>query len=103
MPDPEKQPAAGTPPVGHKAGPMVLRAAAEVVQVLHVDVPPKITKPKRIHARRVLPFVREGQERAAHSLNTRAIIRESGGSGEEIQVVRSTPLTQPGQNHVAGN
>ncbi len=87
---------------GSKATPMKLQAARPV-QVRHLDIPPKFNRPKRIHARRLLPFVREGQERATHSLNRRAVIRQADEPGLEIRVLLNTELTQPGQNHVAGN
>ena len=103
MPDyPEKGSKGKTPIGGGKAGRMTLQAA-QPVQVRHLDVPPKIDRPKRIHSRRLLPFVREGQERPFHSLNARAIIHEAAGPGQDIQVVLNTELRQPGQNDVAGN
>lgn len=90
------------PAVSGKASSMTLRAA-KAVQVQHLDVPPKITRPKRIHPRRMLPFVREGVERQFHSLNVRADIRQADEPGQDIQVVLNTELAQPGENHVAGN
>lgn len=89
--------------VVHKADAMALQAASGVVKVMHLDAPPKITRPKSIHARRLLPFVPEGQERPFHSLNTRAIIHHVEAAGQDIQIVRNTPLTQPGQNRTASN
>src|SRR3984893_2423749 len=104
MPDfPEQNPVEGAPAAITKVGRLVLRRGAQPVQVRHLDVPPKVDRPKRIHPRRVLPFVREGRERETHSLNTRAVIREAEGPGVEIKDVLNTALTEPGQNHVAGN
>jgi len=97
--NPNKKPPAQ---VSSKASAMTLRAA-KPVQVEHLDVPPKINRPKRIHPRRLLPFVREGQERASHSLNARANIRQADDPGRDIKVVVNTELTQPALNHVSGN
>jgi len=91
------------PAVAHKAGTMVLRAAAQPVQVRHLDVPPRIERPTGVHPRRLLPFVAEGQERPFHSLDTRAIIHHVEAAGQQLQVVLNTPLPQPGLNQVAGN
>jgi hypothetical protein len=75
---------------------------AKSVELRHLDAPPKITRPKRIHPRRLLPFVREGKERPTHSLNARAVIRHADDPMQEIRVLANTELTQPGQNHTAG-
>ncbi len=86
---------------GGEATPMKLQAV-KTVQVQHLDAPPKITRPKRIHPRRLLPFVREGQERPTHSLNARAVIRRADDPMQDIRVLVNTELTQPGLNHTAG-
>ena len=78
----------------HKAGGTALRAATRPVQVRHLDAPPRITKPKSIHTRHLLPFVAEGKERQFHSLNTRAIIHRAEDAGQDIQIVLNTPLTE---------
>jgi hypothetical protein len=49
-------------------------ASARPVKLEHRDTPPKFVKPKRIHPRRILPFVREGAERGFHSATARAVI-----------------------------
>jgi hypothetical protein len=81
----------------------VLRVATRPVRLRHLDSPPRITKPKRIHARRLLPFVAEGQERPFHSLNTRAVIHRADDAGLDIQVVLNTPLPQPASNRTSSN
>jgi hypothetical protein len=73
------------------------------VEVSHLDSPPKITRPKRIHARRLLPFVAEGKERGVHSLSPRAFIALRADAAPNIQVVLNTPLTQPAQNKTSSN
>src|SRR4051794_36702714 len=73
------------------------------VEVRHVDSPPKITRPKRIHPRRLLPFVAEGRERAVHSLSSRVLIASRAEAAPDIQVVLNTPLTQPAQNRTSSN
>lgn len=80
-----------------------IHATVRTVDVRHTSAPPKITKPKSIHARRLLPFVAEGVERGVHSLSPRAMIFRRADAPPEIQVALNTPLTQPGQNHTAGN
>jgi hypothetical protein len=81
----------------------VARAVARPVRVRHLNAPPKITRPKSIHPRRLLPFVAEGKERPFHSLNTRAIINAPRDAAQDILVVLNTPLAQPAQNRTASN
>ena len=85
-----------------KTAVMALRAGGKVVQVHHLDTPPKIQRPKKIHERRRPPLIREGEERPFHSLNTRAIIHHVETPGQDINIVLNTPLTEPGQNGTAG-
>src|SRR5215470_14611202 len=87
--------------ISGKATPMKLQPA-KAVELSHLDTPPKITRPKRIHPRRLLPFVREVKERPTHSLNARAVIRHADDPMQEIRVLVNTELTQPGLNHTAG-
>jgi len=86
-----------------KVGGAPLRAAARAVQVRYLDAPPKITKAKSIHPRRLLPFVAEGKESQWHSLSTRAFIQRPEEASQDIQIVLNTPLTQPAQNRTASN
>src|SRR6266403_2322708 len=85
-----------------KATVMALRAGGKVVQVDHMEAPPKIQRPKKIHERRRPPLVREGEERPFHSLNTRAIIHRAEAAGQDLSIVLNTPLTEPGQNDTEG-
>jgi hypothetical protein len=80
-----------------------MRGQTRTVKVRHLNSPPRIIKPKRIHARRLLPFVAEGQERQFHSSSTRAIIHPAEDTGQDIQVVLNTPLSQPAQNQTSSN
>lgn len=73
------------------------------VEVRHLDSPPKIVRPKRIHLRRLLPFVAEGKERGVHSQTPRAFIALREDVAPDIQVVLNTPLTQPAQKQTSSN
>src|SRR5215469_3480809 len=79
------------------------KGGMQLVKVRRLDSPPKITKPKRIHARRLLPFVAEGEERGVHSLSPRALIARREDEAPDIQVTLNSPLSQPGQNKTASN
>ena len=85
-----------------KTAVMALRPGRKVVQVRHLDAPPKVERPKKIHERRRPPLVREGEETSFHSLNTRAIIHQVAAPGQDIGIVLNTLLTQPGQSGMAG-
>ncbi len=89
--------------VNYQARGGAVRAVARTVRVQHLNAPPKITRPKSIHPRRLLPFVAEGKERPTHSLGTRAIIRSPNDAAQDIQVVLNTPLVQPAQKRTASN
>ena len=80
-----------------------IRVKTRPVRVRHLDSPPRITRPKRIHARRLLPFVAEGKERPFHSLNTRAVIHRAADVSPDIQIALNTPLLQPARNHTSSN
>jgi hypothetical protein len=90
---------------------MALRQAAkQPVQVRHLALPPKFQKPRRIHPRRVLPFVREGLERDFHSTSTRAIlyrasqVRDATHSAtDEVALLTNTALVEAGRNQTASN
>jgi hypothetical protein len=81
----------------------LVRAVTRPVRVEHLGAPPRITRPKSIHPRRLLPFVAEGQERPFHSLNTRAIIHSPKDAAQDIQILLNTSLAQPAQNRTASN
>jgi hypothetical protein len=78
-------------------------AGARMVQVRYESSPQKITKPKTIHTRRLLPFVAEGEERPFHSLSTRALIHDAPDPGQSIQIALNTAIPQPAQNQTASN
>lgn len=81
----------------------LVRAVTLPVRVEHLGAPPRITRPKSIHPRRLLPFVAEGQERPFHSLSTRAIIHSPKDAAQDIQILLNTALVQPALNHTASN
>ncbi|HEX8148977.1 MAG TPA: hypothetical protein VF591_17465 [Pyrinomonadaceae bacterium] len=90
-----------------------LRASAVVVKPL--DQPPTFVKPKRIHPRRLLPLVREGDEREFHSLTPQTLFhtpdtffgaRAAFGplaAADELKIVTNTELTEPGKQQTASN
>jgi hypothetical protein len=85
-------------------------AAPHPVQVKHLALPPKYVKPKRIHPRRVLPFIREGAERGFHSTTMQASFRRplhpavaALAETDEVVVITNTELTSPGQQQTASN
>lgn len=80
-----------------------MRAMVRAVRGQHLEAPPRITRPKSIHPRRLLRFVAEGQERPFHSWNTRAIIHSPRDAAQEIQITLNTPLTQPALSRTASN
>jgi uncharacterized membrane protein YgcG len=86
-----------------KTGDGALRVTTRRVEVRHLDAPPTIKKPKRIHARRLLPFVKEGVERNVHSRSPRVMIARPQDATQDIQIVLNTPLTQPAQNRTSSN
>lgn len=101
--------APGTPAGKKSAAGTTARATAMApktrqVEVKHLDSPPRINRPKRVHARHLLPFVAEGKERGRHSLSPRAFIHpRPEDASTDIQIVLNTPLTQPAQNRTSSN
>src|SRR5262249_33858977 len=93
---------------GSRSGRVVLRAASkQPIAVRHLAAPPTFQKPKRIHPRRQLPFIREGVERQFHSTSTRAILSKPKTAAElaggDLVVSLNTPLTEAGKNKTASN
>jgi hypothetical protein len=91
---------------------IVLRSAAPVIQVLHLDEPPTFVKPKKIHRRHLLPLIREGDERGFHSQTTAAMLRPAAMAGpmdlamaatDEVVLAKNTELTAPGKKRTASN
>lgn len=66
---------------------------------------PRIDRPKRIHARRFLPRIPEGEERAFHSATEplAAFAARAVSPGDNVTIVLDTELTGPGQNKTASN
>lgn len=82
----------------------------EPVQVRHTPAPPRVQRRSRIHARRVLPRVAEGKERAFHSTTREVMFHRPlalsiglRAATDEITVVTNTELTQPGQQQLASS
>jgi hypothetical protein len=102
--DSKKKPGAKPPArTAHHKASGATSADVRAVEVRHLSTPPRIIRPKRIHARRLLPFVPEGSERHFHSLNTRAVIHRRDDATPDIKVALNSPLTQPAQNRTASN
>jgi hypothetical protein len=88
-----------------------LRAASkQPVQVKQFASPPTFQKPKRIHLRRLLPFVREGIERHFHSTSARAILYRARdlkaparAASDDVVLFTNTALTDAGKNQTASN
>jgi hypothetical protein len=97
---PEKKSTGASP----TAKSMALKPAASgIVTLKHLDAPPKIVRPKRVHPRRRLPFIKEGVERGVHSSTPRALIRPLDTPDQELTLFLNTELTGPAQNQTAGN
>ena len=61
--------------------PKAQAAKARVHTVKHLDQPPRFVKPKRVHPRRVLPFIREGIEREFHSTTDQVVFHRHAVAG----------------------
>jgi hypothetical protein len=78
------------------------------IEVKHLDVPLRYVRRESIHPRRVLPRVKEGRERAFHSV-TRELgyhLQASPFGGprattDDLALVANTELTGPGQKQLA--
>jgi hypothetical protein len=84
--------------------------APQLIQVKHLDVPPRYERRERIHVRRILPRVREGKEREFHSLSRAVmfhapLVRATAvhAATDELTLVTNTELTGPGQQQLASN
>lgn len=100
-----KEPVKKTPAGTSTAKPMILKPAASgVVTVTHLAAPPTVNRPKKIHPRRLLSFVKEGVERGVHSTTPRATIRPlDAGPDQALKLFLNTELTGPAQNQTGGN
>jgi len=82
-------------------------AAPNLIQVKHLDQPPRYVKPKRIHPRRVLPLIREGAERGFHSTSAQAVFHrpliQAARATAELALLTNSELTSPGEQQTASN
>jgi hypothetical protein len=84
-------------------------AGAQIVAVKHLDEPPQIVqKQKKIHPRRVLPLIAEGQEREFHSRSAQTLLRSlerlaPAASADEVVLTTNTELAGPAINRTASN
>lgn len=89
--------------------PIRLHAVArQPVKVEHLNKPPTFVKPKKIHARHLLPLVREGLERQFHSQSSELLLHSFAmaapmAATDELAVVTSTELTKAAQQQTASN
>jgi hypothetical protein len=84
--------------------PTVNRAIA----VKHLEKPPTIVRPKKIHPRHLLPLIREGVEREFHSQTSAAPIRAFAvparlAAGDEIALLTNTELSGPREQSIASS
>lgn len=86
------------------------RASDQPVMVRHLPAPPTFQKPKRVHARRTLPLIREGVERNARSewsasryLAPREFAAPMLDASQDIALFKNTALTQAGAQDTASN
>ena len=105
---PVNPPAPQTPPPPTTVAVRLHAASPNPIQVKHLDLPPKFVKPKRIHPRRVLPFIPEGAERGFHSTTLQAAFRRPLSMNDaaavgDITLVTNTELTSPGEQQTAAN
>ena len=92
-----------------KSKPLV-RASVEPVVVRHLDAPPAFEKPKRVHPRRVLPFVREGLARdmrrewgASLYHLPRQVDTPLLDASQDVALFKNTALAQAGTQKTASN
>lgn len=76
------------------------------ISVKHLARPPRVPQRDRVHPRRVLPLVRAGREREFHSLTRELGAHIQGvlrATGDDIEVLRNTELSQPAQSQLASS
>lgn len=108
---PARQPKSTVPGAQAYVAEMRLQAPSkQPVRVKHLKAPPKFIKPKRIHARRVLPLVREGLERHFHSTSSRTILYQprrleapAAAVADDVVLIINTPLSEPASQQTASN
>lgn len=84
--------------------------STKTVQVKHLAEPPPFVKPKRIHARHVLPLVREGLEREFHSFtpptvfhSARSLAAPMPAATDDLVLITNSELLSAGQQGIASN
>src|SRR5262245_29935386 len=108
--DPQRE-ETGRPTSSEEVAAMRLRAGLpNVMQVAHLEAPPRFVRPPRIHPRRVLPFIKEGPEREFHSTTRQilfhrpqALAAPMMAATADLTLVTNTELTSPGQQQTASN
>jgi hypothetical protein len=82
-------------------------ASARPITVKHLDAPPTIPRPKKIHPRHLLPLVREGEERNIHSVSRETALLPRVlaplAATDEITLAKNTELTAPAKQRTASN
>jgi len=81
-------------------------ASTRPITVKHLDAPPTITRPKKIHPRHLLPLVREGEERNIHSVTREVALQPRPmplAPTDEITVAKNTELSAPAKQQTASN
>jgi hypothetical protein len=79
------------------------------IQVKHLNAPLRYVRHERIHARRVLPRVAEGKERAFHSLTRELTYQMQGApvairaTTDDLTLLTNTELSGPGQKQLASS
>src|SRR5258708_7627445 len=79
-------------------------------QVQDLEHAHKFAKPKRIHPRRTLPFIREGVEREFHSLTPQAMLEfhrpsavAAAPASGNVVLTTNTELTSPAEQQTGSN
>ena len=110
MPKDKKTPAAPSPVSSKPAQVTSFKlkpVSTKPVVLRRLAVPPKFEKPKRVHPRHVLPFVREGKERGFHSSTPRAPIVPRAAAikafTDDVVVSLNTEITQPAAQLTSAN
>jgi hypothetical protein len=107
--NPGKKPAARQAPKAVSPKVRLRVAAPQPIQVKHLAQLPKYVRPRRIHPRRTLPFVREGVEREFHSMTRQVALHRAlsvqapMAATDELVLVTNTELTAPTTQQRASN
>ena len=106
-----KKPAQRKPPAIRPTAALKLHfPTTKVIAVKGLAVPPSFEKPKRIHPRRDIPMVAEGEELNVHSESPHMVFSEphpiplpAAAANQDLAIVRKTFLTAPAQQKTASN